>query len=118
MESGGVVVNVFIQRPDGSARTFPVAGDNDNNRITGGQFTSEVEPNGDGSMRSIIGVRPGERELTLDTTVDGSHEWLVAASADPEFSNVTYTHSNGKLHSHRAKPTGDMSRTDTNATTT
>lgn len=117
--TGGDVVNVFITRPDGSSRSFTVATGGDNPRINGGVFAEEVEANGDSSVRKILRNRPGERELIL--SIDdkaGDHEWMLEASADPEFSTVSYTHISGTVYSHKASPTGDMSKNDGNSTLT
>lgn len=117
--TGGDIVSCFITRPDGSSRNFAVATGGDNNRINGGAYTEEVEANGDGSVRGIIRNRPGERELVLDVDDNNSdHEWLLEASADPDFSTVSYTHISNKVYSHKAKPIGDMAKNDGNSTVT
>jgi len=116
---GGDLVNVFIKRPDGATRTFPVATGGDNSRINGGQYTESVEGNGDGSVRAILRSRPGEREVILAIDdAQGDHEWLLDASRADDFSTVSYNHISGKTYSHKARPTGDMSKSDGNSTIT
>jgi hypothetical protein len=119
MPQGGDLTSVFIARPDGSTRKFPVASGGDNSRILGGRFTEEVEANGDGSVRDIVRNRPGEREVVLSIDDrNGDHEWLIEASRATEFSTVSYAHVGEIVYSHRAKPMGDMSKNDGNATVT
>ena len=116
---GGDLSNVFIKRPDSETRTFSVAGGGDNSRKLGGLRTEDVEPNGDGTVRSILRSVPGEREVVLsvdDEKLD--QEWIQEASRQSGNSTVSYTHTNGSVYSHQAKPIGDMSKNDGNSTMT
>jgi len=116
---GGDLLSVFIKRPDGQTRNFAVASGGDNSRIMGGRYTEEVEPNGDGTVRDIVRSRPGEREVVLDVDdSSGDHEWLLEASRANGFSTVSYEHMNGSVYTHKAKPTGDMAKNDSNSTVT
>lgn len=118
MPGGGDLTSLFIKRPDGATRRFPVASGGDSNRIMGGNMTEEVEANGDGSVRDIITARPGEREVVLDVKdLQLDHEWLVEASRQ-DFSTVSYTSIRGTVYTHKAKPTGDMPRSEKNGTVT
>lgn len=119
MPQGGDLSSVFIARPDGSTRNFSVATGGDNSRINGGRYTEEVEGNGDGSVRDIVRSRPGEREVILNIDDSaGDHEWLLEASRATAFSRVTYSHLNGSVYSHFAKPMGDIAKNDGNSTAT
>lgn len=119
MGVGGDLLSVFVAQPDGSTRNFGVATGGDNPRILGGLHTEEVESNGDGSVRPIMRARPGEREviLNVDDLIE-DHEWLLAASRAAGLSTVTYTHVNGSVYTHKAKPMGDLSKNDGNSTVT
>ncbi len=118
MAGGGDLTSVFIKRPDGKTRKFPVASGGDSNRIIGGIRTEEVESNGDGSVRDIMSSRPGEREVVLDVKdLNADHEWLVEASRQ-DFATVSYTSVKGTVWTHKAKPTGDMARSEKNGTVT
>lgn len=118
MAGGGDLLNVFVKRPDGQTRKFSVASGGDNNRIIGGKVTEEVESNGDGSVRDIVTSRPGEREVVLDVK-DGQldNEWLLEA-ARQDFSTVSYTSIRGTVYTHKAKPMGDMAKSEKNGTIT
>jgi len=119
MAQGGDLISVFIKRPDGQTKNFSVATGGDNSRIIGGRFTEEVEANGDGSMRDIMRVRPGEREVVLNVDdSNGDHEWLLEASRATALSTVSYEHISGSIYTHKAKPTGDMAKNDGNSTVT
>lgn len=116
---GGDLISVFMKRANGQTRNYKVATGGDNSRINGGKFAEEVEGNGDGSVRSIIRSRPGEREVVIEIDDSlGDHEFLLEASADPLLSRISYTHISGIVYSHDARPTGDMSKNDGNATAT
>lgn len=118
MAGGGDLTRVLVKRPDGATRTFSVVSGGDNNRILGGNITEDVEANGDGSVRDIITARPGEREVVLDAKdLQLDHEWLVEASRQ-DFSTVSYTSIRGTVYTHKAKPTGDMARSEKNGTVT
>ena len=118
MPGGGDLLNVFIKRPDGATRKFPVASGGDNNRILGGKYTEDVESNGDGSTRPIMASRPGEREVVLDAKdLLLDHEWLLEASRQ-EHSTVSYESIKGTVYTHKASPTGDMAKNEKNGTIT
>ena len=118
MAQGGDLVSVFIMRGgDNDTRNFAVASGGDNSRILGGRHTEEVETNGDGSVRDIVRVKAGEREVVLNVDdANKDQEWILEASRAKAFSVVTYTHVNGSVYSHKAKPVGDLSKNDGNST--
>ena len=104
MSIGGSIEAVSL-----AGRSFAVAADADSNRDLGG-FSSELQPNGDGSVRKIMTRKPWKIDgLTLSISDDqGDQEFLQNIIDSPDYVAMAVTYVSGETYQGKGTIIDDM----------
>lgn len=109
---GGSIESVSLR-----GREFPVAGDAESQRKTGG-FENEVMQNGNGTAR-IIKTRTSWMLDGVAIEIDdsrGDHEYIQELSDDNDFFPTTITYASGITYAGQGQLTGDVQTSSQSAT--
>jgi len=113
MAIGGSIESVTL-----AGREFAVAADADASRDLGG-FTKTIEPNGNGTARTVMTRKPWKIEgLTLSTDDDrADQEFLQDIADNPNDVAIAITEASGAVYQGVGSITDDLTKGTQNATT-